>query len=38
MTFPRRMAAITGVYTTVQGKKLGRTLIMAGHPDHGRAP
>ena len=25
MTFPRRAAAITGVYTTVQGKKLGRT-------------
>ncbi|MGH3191060.1 MAG: hypothetical protein ACRDPY_43695 [Streptosporangiaceae bacterium] len=25
MTFPRRMAAITGVYSTVQGKKLGRT-------------
>jgi acetyl-CoA acetyltransferase len=25
MTFPGRTAAITGVYTTVQGKKLGRT-------------
>src|SRR5579859_19792 len=25
MTFPRRAAAITGVHTTVQGKKLGRT-------------
>ena len=25
MTFPRGAAAITGVYTTVQGKKLGRT-------------